>query len=123
MIMNLKCRKIAWEDIISFKSDKQIANDDPEYLPENIQQGIFIVIPAYNEATTVKGVVLELSELYPHVIVVDDGSSDDTSSEALSSGATLLQHTVNLEQGAALQTGINNEAFCGFNCRWTSPKL
>ena len=123
MNMNLKCSKIAWEDIISFKSDKQITNDDPKDLPENIRQGIFIVMAAYNEATTVGSVVQELSELYPHVIVVDDGSSDDTSSEALSSGATLLRHTVNLGQGAALQTGINKEAFCGFNCRWTSPKL
>lgn len=113
MNINLNCSKIAWEDIISFKSDKQISNDDLNALPENIRQGIFIVIPAYNEATTVKSVVQDLSELYPHVIVVDDGSSDNTSSEALSSGATLLRHAVNLGQGAALQTGIEYSFLAG----------
>ena len=47
------------------------------------------------------------------MIVIDDGSSDDTSSIALSSGATLLHHTVNLGQGAALQTGIEYSLFAG----------
>ena len=88
MKMNLKCR-IAWEDTISFKSDKQIANDDPKNLPESKRQGILIVTPAYNETATVGPVVRKLSDLYPNVIVVDDGSFDDTSSEALSSGAKI----------------------------------
>lgn len=70
-------------------------------------------MPAYNEATTIKSLVLKLSELYPNVVVVDDGSSDDTSSEALSSGAILLRHLVNLGQGAALQTGIEYSLLAG----------
>lgn len=102
MNMNFKCRKIAWENIISFKSEKQIVNDDPKYLPENIRQEIFIVMPAYNEVTTVGSVVYNLSELYQHVFIVDDGSSDNTSSGALSSGATALHPTVSLGQSAAL---------------------
>jgi glycosyltransferase involved in cell wall biosynthesis len=98
---------------ISIESDKRSANEEQECLPENIRQEIFIVMPAFNEATTVRSVVKELTGLYPHVIVVDDGSSDDTSSKALSSGATLLRHPVNLGQGAALQTGIEYSLLAG----------
>ena len=82
-------------------------------LSESERRGVFIVIPAYNEATTIQGVVKELLRLYPHVIVVDDGSSDETPYEALSSGATLLRHTINLGQGAALQTGIEYSLSAG----------
>ena len=72
------------------------------------QQEIFLVIPAYNEAVVVRKVVQELLAFYPNVIVVDDGSSDDTYSEILASGAKVLRHIINLGQGAALQTGIEN---------------
>ena len=82
-------------------------------MPRDIRQGIFIVIPAYNEDRTIGNVVREVSELYPHVVIVDDGSSDNTSSEALASGAILLSHTVNLGQGAALQTGIEYSLLAG----------
>jgi glycosyltransferase involved in cell wall biosynthesis len=43
---------------------------------------------------------------YPNVVVVDDGSRDNTSSEAKRAGATVLRHMINRGQGAALQTGI-----------------
>jgi glycosyltransferase involved in cell wall biosynthesis len=50
-----------------------------------------------------------LTRLLPysyHVVVVDDGSSDDTSRLSLEYPVTLLRHAINLGQGAALQTGI-----------------
>jgi len=43
----------------------------------------------------------------PQVVVVDDGSQDDTSGIARRAGATVLRHSINLGQGAALQTGID----------------
>lgn len=55
----------------------------------------------------------ELLALYPHVIVVDDGSSDETYSETISSKVTLLHHVINLGQGAALQTGIDYSLLAG----------
>jgi len=95
------------EVTISSIIDRQDINSVEKHLPESVRKGIFIVIPAYNEAKTVREVVQELLASYTHVIVVDDGSSDETYSETLTSRATLLHHVINLGQGAALQTGID----------------
>jgi len=70
------------------------------------QSEVCIVVPAYNEAGAIDDVLLKLTRLPYHVIVVDDGSSDDTSVRALRHPVTVLRHTCNLGQGAALQTGI-----------------
>lgn len=67
---------------------------------------VFIVIAAYNEAHAISEVVRELLVRYRHVVVVDDGSQDDTAQVALQAGACVLTHLVNRGQGAALQTGI-----------------
>jgi glycosyltransferase involved in cell wall biosynthesis len=68
--------------------------------------GIFVVVAAYNEASHIHQVVDRLRELYSEVIVVDDGSSDSTSSRLAGSGALVVRHAINRGQGAALQTGI-----------------
>lgn len=65
-----------------------------------------IIIPSYNEERAIGDVVLELKTSWPHVVVVDDGSSDNTGAVARRHGATVLTHVVNRGQGAALQTGI-----------------
>lgn len=67
---------------------------------------VYVVVPAYNEAAAVRGVVAELRHWYPNVIVVDDGSRDATAAEARDAGAIVLRHVLNRGQGAALQTGI-----------------
>jgi polyprenyl-phospho-N-acetylgalactosaminyl synthase len=69
-------------------------------------QVIVVVIAAFNEASVIGGVVRDVRQSYPNVVVVDDGSSDGTAACALASGAVVLRHPVNLGQGAALQTGI-----------------
>ena len=66
----------------------------------------YVVIAAYNEGTAIAAVVGELVSTYPHIVVVDDGSWDDTSIVARKAGATVLRHAINRGQGAALQTGI-----------------
>jgi glycosyltransferase involved in cell wall biosynthesis len=65
-----------------------------------------VVIPAYNEAPAIGPVLVELCALGYRVIVVDDGSVDNTQEVALQYPVTLLHHATNLGQGAALQTGI-----------------
>jgi polyprenyl-phospho-N-acetylgalactosaminyl synthase len=67
---------------------------------------VWIVIPAFNEATVIGEVVADVRSVFDHVVVVDDGSGDDTGAIALRAGAHLVRHPVNLGQGAAIQTGV-----------------
>lgn len=60
----------------------------------------------YNEASVVGTVIEGLREVFPHVVCVDDGSTDGSQDAARQAGAVVVQHPVNLGQGAALQTGI-----------------
>ncbi len=71
-------------------------------------QKLFIVIAAYNEGNGITKVVKSLhAAKYKNVVVVDDGSADDTGAQAAKAGATVLTHNVNRGQGAALKTGID----------------
>ena len=75
-------------------------------LPAEVRDAIYVVVPAYNEDTCLADVVREVRSVYPHVVVVDDGSTDDTFNAARQSATYVLRHIVNRGQGAALQTGI-----------------
>ncbi len=77
---------------------------------------IHVVVPAYNEAALVGSVVMELRKQYAHVVVVDDGSSDNTAEAASRAGAVTLRHCINRGQGAALQTGLRYCLQCGAQC-------
>lgn len=66
----------------------------------------WFVIPMYNEATVVGGVVTDLRKEFPNVVCIDDGSSDGSQEIARAAGAVVVQHPINLGQGAALQTGF-----------------
>jgi glycosyltransferase involved in cell wall biosynthesis len=68
---------------------------------------VCLVVPLYNEAAVIGDVVRGAREVFDRVVVVDDGSSDDSAAAARAAGALLVQHPVNLGQGAALQTGID----------------
>ena len=65
-----------------------------------------IVIPVFNEDQVLRDVLLEVLKIFPNVICVDDGSSDDSVEVVKSTSARLVIHPMNLGQGAALQTGI-----------------
>lgn len=69
-------------------------------------EGVWIIIPAFNESQVIGDVVAELRSVFAHVVCVDDGSRDDTSGAALRAGAHVVRHPVNLGQGAAIQTGV-----------------
>ncbi|HKS00328.1 MAG TPA: glycosyltransferase family 2 protein [Arthrobacter sp.] len=60
----------------------------------------------YNEATVVGSVIESLLPTFPNVVCVDDGSTDGSQEVARKAGAVVVQHPVNLGQGAGLQTGI-----------------
>lgn len=67
---------------------------------------IGVLIPCYNGASTIKEVVAGVRAMLPEVIVVDDGSSDNTYREAEDAGACVLRHSNNQGKGAALRTGF-----------------
>jgi len=75
-----------------------------------VKNSISVVIPAYNEEHNIKEVVTRIRSLYPEyeIIVVDDGSCDQTAKRARSAGATVYQHPYNIGNGAAVKTGIRN---------------
>ena len=67
-----------------------------------------IIIPVYNEAKVVGDTVIELKKFFSHIVCVNDGSTDG-SLKVLDGvgGITIVNHPINLGQGAALQTGID----------------
>ncbi len=69
------------------------------------EKKVFCIIPAYNEEETIGEVVREVKPLVDEVVVVDDGSQDQTAVLARTAGATVLRHLLNRGQGAALATG------------------
>jgi polyprenyl-phospho-N-acetylgalactosaminyl synthase len=72
-----------------------------------VRSGVFVVIAAYNEAPAIGRVLAGLATLPYRIVVVDDGSADETAEVAARAGAEVLRHPINLGQGAALQTGID----------------
>jgi len=66
---------------------------------------VIAVMPAFEEAPRVKDAVVACRNFVNRVIVVDDGSRDETSLRAKEAGAIVLRHRVNRGQGAALRTG------------------
>jgi glycosyltransferase involved in cell wall biosynthesis len=69
---------------------------------------VSIIIPAFNEGTTIGGLVGTIKTFYPgyEVIVLNDGSGDDTAAVAGKSGATVYSHPYNIGNGAAIKSGI-----------------
>lgn len=65
-----------------------------------------VVVPAYHEAGRIGEVIRGIRRHLSEVIVVDDGSADDTGRQAEAAGATVIRHETNLGKGAALETGF-----------------
>lgn len=68
---------------------------------------VAVVIPAYNEGSAIKDTIHAIPGNFPKIIVIDDGSRDDTRERVRETRATLIRHPINLGQGAGLRTGID----------------
>lgn len=77
---------------------------------------VLIIIPAYNEKATVGNVVARVLQQGLPVLVVDDGSSDDTAQVALRAGADCVQLPFNLGVGGALRCGFRWAIKMGYDC-------
>lgn len=101
---------------LAFTGRGRSAADHAEHnaIPAEERSGktVSIVIPAYNEELAVRETVVELRALFEvtditaEIIVVDDGSKDNTAKEAKAAGARVIQHRSNRGYGASLKTGI-----------------
>lgn len=74
-----------------------------------------VLIPTYNEAKTIAQLIRQIRSQNLEVIVVDDGSMDDTSSIAQDSGAIILKNQANEGKGASLIKGFNYALEKGFD--------
>jgi glycosyltransferase involved in cell wall biosynthesis len=71
---------------------------------------VSVVVPAYNESPSIGSLVSGLRHAgsWREIIVVDDGSSDDTGARAAEAGARVIRHPYNKGNGASVKTGIRN---------------
>lgn len=74
---------------------------------------VAIVIPAYNEASVIKDVIKNTKEVFAaspyraEIVVVDDGSTDQTAEAARAAGAKVIRHILNTGSGGATATGLS----------------
>ena len=73
-----------------------------------VESRIVAAIPAYNEAATIGSVVLKARQFASEVVVIDDGSTDDTANTAALAGAQVIRHHVNRGYGAAIRTCLGH---------------
>ncbi|MBW1942497.1 MAG: glycosyltransferase family 2 protein [Deltaproteobacteria bacterium] len=69
---------------------------------------VSVIIPAHNEAETIGDLVRSIQTLYPdyEIIVINDGSGDNTGKAASDAGAIVYSHPYNIGNGAAIKSGI-----------------
>lgn len=81
---------------------------------ENMETEITVIIPAYNEEKGIGEVIDKIKDAMENVrasyeiIVIDDGSTDETAAIVKEKGVKLIQHPYNKGYGAALKTGVKN---------------
>ncbi|OFT77121.1 glycosyl transferase [Corynebacterium sp. HMSC30G07] len=66
----------------------------------------WLVIPCFNEGQVIFDVIANARETFPNIVAVNDGSRDNSAEAIHAAGAHLVNHPVNLGQGAAIQTGV-----------------
>jgi len=69
---------------------------------------VTILLPAYNEEQSIGQTIRKIRQLYSkyEILVIDDGSTDNTRQEAVNAGANVMRHPYNIGNGAAIKTGL-----------------
>ena len=73
-----------------------------------------VVIPCHNEGAAIAGVVASVRKILPTVLVIDDGSTDDTTSQARRAGAEVISRASSQGKGSALRAGWKRARELGF---------
>lgn len=74
--------------------------------PAGVRTSIAAVIPAYNEEKHIGEVVRRTRQQLDHLLVVDDGSTDETAARAREAGAEVVIHAKNQGKGESIKTGL-----------------
>jgi glycosyltransferase involved in cell wall biosynthesis len=77
------------------------------------RETVFAIIPAYGEAKFIGDVVSRVLQHVGTVLVIDDGSPDDTASVAEAAGAVVIRHSTNRGKGAAIKSGLEHATAAG----------
>jgi glycosyltransferase involved in cell wall biosynthesis len=91
-----------------------------------IKKRVALIIPVYNEERVIADVVHALDSIFSkssydyRVVVVNDGSRDDTASAARGAGATVIEHIINSGAGGATATGLSYAQQQGYDIATTS---
>lgn len=97
---------------LAFDKKRGANNGANKSVTEASVKSVSVIIPAFNEELAVREGITELREMFAandieaEIIVVDDGSKDNTAREAKAAGARVIQHRSNRGYGASLKTGI-----------------
>ena len=77
-------------------------------MEQNKRYEVTILLPAYNEAGVIGETIRAIRALHPdfEILVVDDGSTDNTMREAMEAGANVWPHPYNMGNGAAIKSGL-----------------
>lgn len=75
-------------------------------MKNKITDDTLVLIPAYNERSNILIITKALKKYFKNLLVINDGSSDDTSILLKRNNIPIIDHYVNLGQGAALETGL-----------------
>lgn len=84
-------------------------NDSRDTFPDAGQESYddtWLIVPCYNEGQVIQEVLASARETFPNIVAVNDGSRDNSAAQIHAAGAHLVDHPVNLGQGAAIQTGV-----------------
>jgi len=90
-------------------------------MAETAKKRVALVIPAYNEGKVITSVVTNLRQVFQkskydfQIVVVDDGSTDDTAQQAQAGGAYVIRHILNTGSGGATATGLSYAQQAGFD--------
>src|SRR2546427_3617875 len=97
-----KCVSPPWRDFAT--ATDYVPASGLDVRPKSKPLSVLAAIPAFNEGPTIGSVVLRAKQYAEEVVVIDDGSTDDTAEIAALAGAHVIQHARNLGKGTAIRT-------------------